>query len=352
MNHDDDRESIHLEHDGSRENHPPARGDDADILLDVADLDISFRMRSGELRAVNGISYTVKKGETVGLVGESGSGKSVEAYSLLGLLKPPASINGGKAVFEGRDLLTLTPKEREKIRGSEIGIIFQHPASSLDPVFRIGTQMVETVRAFDKTISLSSARALSVEMLREVRMRDPEQVMRQYPGALSGGMLQRVLIAIALLPGPKLLIADEPTTALDVTLQAQVIQLLKELQKRRNMAMLYITHNFGIVAELCDRVSVMCGGYIVEQGTTDDIFYRAAHPYTQHLLEAIPRLDAPPRIPFAAIGGLPADPVAAPQGCVFHPRCSSCTERCRIETPPAATPGPDPEHRVRCWLLA
>ena len=325
------------------------RDDDRDVLLDVTDLAISFRMRGGVLRAVNGINYTVRKGEVVGLVGESGSGKSVEAFSLLGLLKPPAGIDRGKALFEGRDLLTMSQKERETVRGREIGMIFQHPASCLDPVFRIGRQMAETVRAHDKTISESSARKQSIEMLKEVRMREPERVMSQYPFALSGGMLQRVMIAIALLPGPKLLIADEPTTALDVTLQAQVIQLLKELQRSRDMAMLYITHNFGIIAELCDRVSVMCGGYIVEQGTTDDIFYRAAHPYTRRLLASIPRLEMPPREPFAAVGGLPADSTAAPQGCVFSPRCPSCTDLCRSEIPPAIALGP--EHRVSCWTL-
>ena len=216
---------------------------ESEILLDVKDLDVSFHMPRGELRAVRSISYSVKKGETMGLVGESGSGKSVEAYSILGLIKPPARVNSGSAFFEGKELLSLSNKQLESFRGSEISMIFQNPMSFLDPIFKIGRQMIETIQAHDKYISKRSARERSLEMLREVRIRNPEQVLGQYPFELSGGMRQRVMIAIALLCKPKLLIADEPTTALDVTIQSQVIQILKELQKQNGMTMVYITHN-------------------------------------------------------------------------------------------------------------
>ena len=323
---------------------------ESDVLLEVKDLDISFYLRKGELRAVNGINYTVKKGEIMGLVGESGSGKSVEAYSLLGLLKPPAKINAGNAFFEGRDVFTMTKKELESFRGSEASMIFQNPMSHLDPVFKIGQQMIETIRAHDKNIPKSLAKQQSIDMLREVRIRNPEQVMRQYPFELSGGMRQRILIAIALLCNPKLLIADEPTTALDVTIQSQIVQILKGLQKKSGMAMIYITHNFGIVAELCDKVSVMCGGYVLEQGMTDEIFYNAAHPYTQLMLKTIPHMDATSKEPFLLIEGPPLDPMNLPSGCVFHPRCPSCMDICRQSFPPTSILSMD--HRANCWLLS
>lgn len=321
----------------------------SEILLDVRELDISFCTPAGELHAVNGISYTVREGEVMGLVGESGSGKTVGAYSILGLLKAPAKINGGSAFFKGRDILTLSGKEAAMLRGKEISMIFQNPMTSLDPVFTIGNQMIETIRAHDKSVSKADARAASIDMLREVSIRDPGQLMRQYPYELSGGMRQRVMIAIALLCKPKLLIADEPTTALDVTIQATIIQILKKLQKQHNMAMLYITHNFGIVAEICDRVSVMCGGYILEQGSTDDIFYSAAHPYTQLLLRMVPRMDTPTSDPLVYIEGPAADPTQLPDGCVFQTRCPSCMEVCRGKFPPSVTLAPG--HTACCWLL-
>ena len=322
----------------------------SEVLLDVEGLDISFLSQHGELKAVNSISYSVRKGEIMGLVGESGSGKSVEAYSILGLLKPPARINAGSLLFEGRDILTLKKKELEAFRGTEISMIFQNPASSLDPVFTVGQQMIETIRAHDRGISRSVAKSRSIDMLREVRIRTPEQVMSQYPFELSGGMCQRIMIAIALLCSPELLIADEPTTALDVTTQSQIVHILKGLQKQRGMAILYITHNFGVVAELCDRVAVMCGGYIFEQGTTEDIFYRAAHPYTRMLHETMPRVDSPSKEPFITIEGAPIDPFSPPGGCVFHPRCQSCMDICRQKLPPKVIVTPD--HSASCWLLA
>jgi len=324
--------------------------DKTNILLEVRDLDISFHTRRGEVRAVNGISYSVRMGEILGLVGESGSGKSVEAFSILGLHKQSARINAGSVLFEGRDLLKMTAKERESLRGNEISMIFQNPMSYLDPVFTIEKQMTETIRAHDRSISSTSAGIACLEMLREVRIRNPEQVMKQYPFELSGGMCQRVMIAIALLCKPKLLIADEPTTALDVTIQSQIIQILKELQMQSGMSILYITHNFGIVAELCDSVAVMCGGYILEQGTTDDVFYRAAHPYTRMLHKMVPRIDSVKEEPFVPIEGVPTDTLAPPEGCVFSPRCSSCMDICKKRLPPETVI--DREHRVFCWLWA
>ena len=321
----------------------------SEILLDVKELDVSFHTPSGELHAVNGISYTVREGEVMGLIGESGSGKTVEAYTILGLIKPPAKINSGSIHFKGRDITSLSKKEAVMLRGKEISMIFQNPMSSLDPVFSIGKQMIETILAHDKSVSKADARAASIDMLREVSIRDPERIMRQYPFELSGGMRQRVMIAIALLCKPKLLIADEPTTALDVTIQATIIQILKKLQKQHNMSMLYITHNFGIVAEICDRVSVMCGGYILEQGTTEDIFYRAAHPYTKLLLKMIPRMDTPTSEPLVYIEGPQADPSELPDGCVFQSRCPSCFEKCLRETPPKTTLSDG--HTACCWLL-
>lgn len=325
------------------------RGGANEVLLEVRDLDVSFKSRRGHVRAVNGISYFVRRGETLGLVGESGGGKSVGVHALMGLLGTSARINAGSALFEGRDILRLKKKELASLRGREISMIFQNPAPYLDPVFTIGQQMVETVRAHDGSVSKKSAKSLSEDMLREVGIRDPERRMRQYPFEFSGGMSQRVMIAIALLGKPKLLIADEPTTALDVTTQAQILRLLRELQKRSGMAMLYITHNFGIVAELCDRVSVICGGRIVEQGASDAIFYDAAHPYTQALLKLIPRIGSPKDEPPFSIEGPPADPMSSREGCVFHPRCSFCADICRQSAPPQTVLGP--EHSACCWLL-
>ena len=321
----------------------------SDMLLEVRDLNVSFLLRRGELRAVNGISYSVMKGETMGLVGESGSGKSVEAFSILGLLKPPAKVTAGRAYFEGKDVLAMSKKELESFRGSEISMIFQDPMSHLDPIFRIGQQMVETILAHDKSITKPEARKRSIDMLREVRIRDPEQTIKQYPFELSGGMRQRVMIAIALLCDPKLLIADEPTTSLDVTIQSQIIQILKRLQSQRGMAMLYITHNLGIIAELCDRVSIMCGGYIVEQGATEELFYRAAHPYTQLLLKTIPRIDSSTKESFITIEGPPVDPIHLPEGCVFQPRCPYCMDVCRQSFPPNTAVSDD--HTASCWML-
>ena len=320
-----------------------------ELLLEVKNLNVSFFTGQGELHAVNGISYSVMKGEIMGLVGESGSGKSVEAYTIMGLLPISARINAGSIHFEGRDLLAFTKKEMEAFRGKEISMIFQNPMSYLDPVFTVERQIVETICAHDKTITKSSARALCIEMLQKVSIRDPIKVMKQYPFELSGGMCQRVMIAIALICKPKLLIADEPTTSLDVMIQAQIIQILKELQKQNNMAMIYITHNFGIVAEVCDRVSVIYGGYILERGVTEDIFYSAVHPYTKVLLNAIPYTDAKNEEPFSPSDKTPITPLHLPDGCVYHPNCSYCMDICRTSFPPVTAINAN--HSACCWLL-
>ena len=321
-----------------------------DTLLEVEELRVSFPTARGVVHAVNGISYSVRKGEVMGIIGESGSGKSVEAYSILGLLKPPGKVEGGRITFEGRNLLTLTKRELEAFRGHEVGMIFQDPLSSLDPVFTVGRQMTEVVRRHDKGISAAEAKAQSEAMLHAVGLYGSSgRLMKRYPFELSGGQCQRVMIAMALLCRPKLLIADEPTTALDVTVQAQIMRLLKELRKQRDMAMVYITHNISIIAEICDSVSVMYGGTILEQGSVEDIFYRCAHPYTKALLEAVPRLDAPPDAPLLSIEGDPVDPIHPPGGCAFHPRCKHCKSICRIVTPP--TTALAAQHSANCWIL-
>ena len=318
-------------------------------VLEVKDLRVSFPMLYGEVNAVNGISYTVSSGEVMGIVGESGSGKSVEAYSIMGLLAAPGKVNGGSALYEGQDLLQMSQKQLQGIRGREIGMIFQNPMSCLDPVFTIGQQMTETLLCHNKAMTMSQARVQAQEMLRQVGIKDTMRMLRRYSFELSGGMRQRVMIAIALLCEPKLLFADEPTTALDVTIQAQIVQLLKKVQRQTGMSMVYITHNLGIIAELCDMVSVMYGGRILEYGTVSDVFENPAHPYTKALLKAIPRIDADTSEPLASIPGVPVNPAALPGGCAFHPRCEFCTDRCRVEIPTKTELGGG--HSACCLML-
>ena len=316
-------------------------------LLEIKDLRVSFLTAAGEAKAVDGVSWWAEKGEAVGIIGESGSGKSVTAFSIMRLLKRPGHIMGGSITFDGRDLLALSDKEMEALRGSEIGMIFQNPMSSLDPVFTVGEQIIETIRSHT-ALSRRQARTRAVEMLESVGIRDPVYRLKQFPHQLSGGMLQRVMIAMALACSPKLLIADEPTTALDVTVQAQVLKLLKELREKTGMAIVFITHNLGVVADLCDRVAIMYGGRIMESGTADDIFYHAAHPYTAGLMAAVPKIDGQGE-KLTAIEGTPIDILTPPDGCVFHPRCPYCMDICRKEQPPQRRIGSD--HSACCWLL-
>ena len=304
-----------------------------DILLDVNGLRISFRTPRGSVRAVSSASFQVRRGEVTGIVGESGSGKSVTAYALLGLLAGNGTVEAGTAFFNDRDLLSLGEKELRGLRGSEISMIFQDPMTALDPSFTVGSFLVEVLRSHDRTVSRREAWQRGVQMLTDVGIRDPEKVMRSYPDALSGGMCQRVLITAALLRDPQLLIADEPTTALDVTIQEETLSLLQRLKKQRSMSILFITHDFGVVARLCDRVTVMYGGFVMESGSVQQIFHEAAHPYTQALLRAIPRLEDEGQEPLSALQGEPIDPVRLPEGCVFAPRCGPCCEACLHSRP-------------------
>ena len=322
-------------------------------LLEVDNLQVSFFTPAGQVRAVNGISYTVERGGVMGIVGESGSGKSVEAYSILGLLPPTGRVIGGSITFEGRDVLSLSEAERTRFRGGEVAMIFQNGASvtaagDLNPVYTVGSQLIEALRAHQRTVRREEAQARAVEMLELVGISHPQKRMKQYPHQLSGGQRQRVMIAMALICRPKLLIADEPTTALDVTIQAQILDLMKEIQGKTGMGILFITHNLGVVAEMCDWVSVMYAGRIVEQGGVEDIFYRPGHPYTLGLLRSIPRVDVGMRERLIPIPGTPVDMLEPPPGCPFAPRCEGCMQVCLEKAPPDVVLGEG--HRAACWL--
>jgi peptide/nickel transport system ATP-binding protein len=299
-------------------------------LLEVRDLRVSFRTEDGLVRAVDGVSFTLDKGQVLGIVGESGSGKSVSMMSVMRLIRDPNAIFEGEVFYKGRDLMKISQREMRDVRGSEIAMIFQDPMTSLNPVYKIGWQIAEQIREHEH-ISASAARARAVDLLRAVGIPRPEARVDDYPHQFSGGMRQRVMIAIALSCNPDLLIADEPTTALDVTIQAQILQLIRTLGEDFDSAVVLITHDMGVVAEIADRVIVMYAGQVVEQGRTDDLFYDAQHPYTWGLLGSIPRLDRPRPRRLTAIRGLPPSLIHLPAGCSFRPRCphafSACSER-------------------------
>jgi len=317
-------------------------------LLEVRDLAVSFTGFDGTARAVDGVDLTVSEGETVGLVGESGCGKSVTALAVLRLIDPPGHIAHGSSVrLEGRDLLALGAKEIRAVRGNHVALVFQEPLSALNPVLRVGSQIAEAIRAHE-AVSRSTARWRAVEMLAAVGIADAERRAASYPHELSGGMRQRVLLAMALACRPKLLLADEPTTALDVTIQAEILELLDGLQKKLGMAVLLITHNLGIVAERTRRVYVMYAGQIVEEAATERLFAAPAHPYTEGLLAAVPRLDER-RARLRAIPGQVPPATAWPAGCRFHPRCPHAWEKCRTEMPPLLEAGEG--QKARCWLV-
>ena len=317
-------------------------------LLELRDLAVRFTGPDGVARAVDGVDLTVGEGETVGLVGESGCGKSVTALAVLRLVEPPGHIAHGSSVrLEGRDLLALGPKEIRAVRGNHVALVFQDPLSALNPVLRIGAQIAEAIRAHEP-VSRSTARWRAVEMLAAVVIPDAERRAAAYPHQLSGGMRQRVLLAMALACRPKLLLADEPTTALDVTIQAEILELLDALQQKLGMAVLLITHNLGIVAERTRRVYVMYAGQVVEEAPTERLFAHPAHPYTEGLLAAIPRLEER-RARLRAIPGQVPPATAWPAGCRFHPRCPHAWERCRAEEPPLLEAGSG--QRARCWLI-
>jgi oligopeptide/dipeptide ABC transporter ATP-binding protein len=316
-------------------------------LLEVERLSVTFATRAGPARAVEDVSFAIAPGETVALVGESGCGKSVTALSLLRLLPESATLGPASRIrFDGHDVLTLDREALRRLRGGAVGMVFQEPGASLNPVLTIGAHLVETIRAHD-TVDRAAARARARELLATVGLRDPERVLARYSHELSGGMQQRAYLAMALAAQPRLLIADEPTTALDVTTQAQILALLADLTGRLGMAMLLITHNLGIAAAVADRVLVMYAGRIVEVAPRAALFAHAAHPYTQGLLAAAPRLDGPTR-PTPAIPGAVPSATAWPEGCRFRPRCRHAWDRCGTEP---ALDEVAPDHRARCWLV-
>ena len=315
-------------------------------LLEVRNLHTNFQTRGGVVRAVDGVSWDVQEGETVALVGESGCGKSVSALSIMRLVSEPAGrIESGEIIYKGRDLLKLSEEEMRGVRGREIGMIFQEPMTSLNPVLSIGRQLTEGLEIHLK-MSPQDAHARAIELLGMVGIPDPARRLGQYPHHFSGGMRQRMMIAMALACNPSLILADEPTTALDVTIQAQILELMKDLSKRLGVAMLIITHNLGVVARYADRVNVMYAGRIIEQASAAELYANPRHPYTLGLLRSVPRLDEPRRARLDPIEGQPPDLTRLPPGCSFSPRCAYRVERC-AEAPPLE----DVElaHRSACW---
>jgi oligopeptide/dipeptide ABC transporter ATP-binding protein len=321
-----------------------------DVLLDVKNLQTQFKTSGGVVRAVDGVSWDVRAGETVALVGESGCGKSVSALSIMRLVSEPAGrIVGGEILFKGRDLLTLSEGEMRHVRGREIGMIFQEPMTSLNPVLTVGRQLTEPPE-IHLGMTPAQSRARAVELLGMVGISDPERRLQQYPHQFSGGMRQRMMIAMSMACNPALIIADEPTTALDVTIQAQILELMKGLSRKLGVAMVMITHNLGVVARYADRVNVMYAGRIVERGTAAEIYANPRHPYTLGLLRSVPRLDEPRRAKLLPIQGQPPDLTRLPPGCSFQPRCQYAIERCLREAPPleAVSTG----HVSACWVAA
>jgi oligopeptide/dipeptide ABC transporter ATP-binding protein len=315
-------------------------------LLEVRDLRAVFDTRAGPLRAVDGVSFGVRRGERLGIVGESGSGKSVTALSILGLLPVPPARVTGEALFEGEDLLQLGPRELRRIRGARIGMIFQNPLDSLDPSMTVGRQIEEAILAHSD-VRRGIARARAVELLGQVGIPSPARSADEYPHRFSGGMRQRVMIAIALSCSPDLVIADEPTTALDVTIQAQIIELLDSLCRDLGTAVVLITHDLALLAGFADRILVMYAGRIVEQAIVDTIYYRASHPYTWGLMEAVTRVDRPRLERLSAIGGAPPSGLAVPPGCAYHPRCPHQRDVCRTLRPDLL-PQAEPDHLAAC----
>jgi oligopeptide transport system ATP-binding protein len=303
------------------------------VLLEVRDLHVEFRTRDGIARAVNGVTYRVDAGETLAVLGESGSGKSVTAQAVMGILDmPPGRITGGEILFQGRDLLKLKESERREVRGAGMAMIFQDALSSLNPVLTVGDQLGEMF-VVHRGMSRKDARAKAVELMDRVRIPGAKERVRQYPHQFSGGMRQRIMIAMAMALEPALIIADEPTTALDVTVQAQVMDLLAELRREYRMGLILITHDLGVVADVADRIAVMYAGKIVESAPVHDIYKAPAHPYTRGLLDSVPRLDQKGQELYA-IKGLPPNLLHIPSGCPFHPRCPMAQDVCRTDVPP------------------
>ena len=317
-------------------------------LLEVKNLAVSFKTFFGEVEAVRNISFNVKDSETVAIVGESGCGKSVTANSIMQLLPmPPAFFKNGEILFEGENLLKKTDKEMQNIRGNKMSMIFQDPMTSLNPTIRIGKQIVEGLIQHHN-ITKQEAHEKALEMLKLVSVPQPEKRIKQYPHEFSGGMRQRVMIALAMVSDPKLIIADEPTTALDVTVQAQILELMKEIQQKRGMSIILITHDLGIVADMSDKVVVMYAGQIIEEGSTKEIFENTKHPYTSKLLKSVPRLDMDKNEPLHSIEGTPPDLYIPPLGCPFYDRCDKAMKICKDNMP--AEENHSATHKSRCWL--
>ena len=315
-------------------------------MLQVKNLCTSFNVDAGEVRAVNGISFNLDKGKVLGIVGESGSGKSVTAYSIMRILVEPGKIVGGEILFNGEDIVKYSKKQMREFRGKRVSIIFQDPMTSLNPTFTIGNQLREAILLHtDRNRAEANARAL--EMLQLVGVNEPEKRLKQYPHELSGGMRQRVMIAMALACEPDILIADEPTTALDVTIQAQILELMKDLQKKMGMAIIMITHDLGVIADMCDEIIVMYAGRVCERGTVDEIFYNPRHEYTKGLLRSIPTLNGG-HDKLIPIAGSPVDLTNLPKGCAFASRCDRCMKICLGELP-EELPIND-NHMASCWM--
>ena len=318
-------------------------------LLEIKDLHVAFTTDAGTVQAVDGVSYSVDLGETLAIVGESGCGKSVSALSVMGLLPHPAGkVLGGEILFDGTNLLDVSNLDMRHIRGKEVAMVFQEPMTSLNPLLTIGRQLTEGLE-LHMNMSSKQAHARAVELLELVEITDGPRRLNQYPHHLSGGMRQRVMLALALSCEPRLIIADEPTTALDVTIQAQILELMKKITDESGMALIIITHNLGIVARYADTVNIMYAGRIVEGGTADEIYASPRHPYTRGLMRSVPRPDAPRTAKLEPIEGQPPDLMDLPPGCSFEPRCPHATDQCRMEAPPLrqATPG----HTTACWLM-
>lgn len=316
-------------------------------LLQVKDLEVSFFTNAGEVKAVRKISYDLKFGEVIGIVGESGSGKSVSSYALMGIIPEPGKVIGGDIIFDGEKILEKTEGDLQKIRGKDVGMIFQDPMTSLNPVFTVGHQIEESLKRHTELNKTQRTERI-VELLKLVGINQPEKRVKQYPHELSGGMRQRIMIAMSLACNPKLLIADEPTTALDVTIQAQIIELLKELKEKINMSIIFITHDLGVVADICDKIAVMYAGTVVERGSVEEIFYKPQHPYTKGLLKSIPRVDSDEHERLIPIEGNPVDLIFPPAGCAFAPRCESCMKICLENVPPVYMENKG--HESACWL--
>ncbi len=319
-------------------------------ILDIENLQVSFNTYVGEIKAIRGVNIRLYEGEILAVVGESGCGKSVTFQSVIQLLdSPPAEYKAGKILFGEKDLLKLTKKQMNDIRGSEISMIMQDPMTSLDPTMQIGRQISEGLRRHNRNMSKDEANQKVIEMLRLVGIPDAEKRLKQYPHEFSGGMRQRVCAAMALVSSPKILIADEPTTALDVTIQAQIMDLLRDLRVKLNTAIVLITHDLGVVADMADRIVVMYAGKVVESGLVDDIFYDSWHPYTWGLMRSMPKLNEHSKIELATIEGMPPDLFMPPKGCAFAPRCEYAMKVCYEEEPP--TYEYSPSHCSACWLL-